>query len=197
MEKRLRKYRIGGLFLILAQFLWGCSPGSPGDQLDSVPYSLYGTDGDWEIRCTVREMTGEEKEKLWADLEKDWEEILSSKEFSDGNAEEIKEQYERIKQELAEETVYISTVSGVCRKEEWNGQSFDYRLTVPRHEKLLSGTQTVSSGETQVWYQSWQTESQTKAGLFIPPAENAAMVIRVEEREEITVPLALQSDTEA
>ena len=197
MEKRLRKYRIGGLFLILALFLWGCSPGNPGDQLDSVPYSLYGTDGDWEIRCTVREMTGEEKEKLWADLEKDLEEILSSKEMADGNAEEIKEQYERIKQELAEETVYISTVSGVCRKEEWNGQSFDYRLTVPRYEKLLSGTQTVSSGETRMWYQSWQTESQTKAGLFIPPAENAAMVIRVEDQEEITVPLALQSDTQA
>ena len=172
----------------------GCSSNTmSGDEQRSLtPYSLHGNSGDWEISCVVRELTTDEKKEELKELEESWKaekELLLSQEDGQKVYEQTKEQHEQIQQELKEKKAYVSIISGVCRNGEMEGQTFDYQLTGENNKKIISGTQTVSS-EVGQWYRSWQTETHTQYGLFIPPLEKAEMIINIGD-EEITVPLEL------
>ena len=63
------------------------------------------------------------------------------------------------------------------------------------NNKIVSGTQIISSTEIGHWYSSWQTETHSETSMFIPPLENATMIINI-GNEEITVPLELSTTTE-
>lgn len=178
----------------------GCSSNtiSKNEQRNLTPYSLYGSNNDWEISCVVREMTTEEKNKELQELEKDWkaeEELLLSQEAGKEHYELIKQQHEQIKQELKEKKAYISTITGICRNKDMDGQTFDYQLTDEKNNKVVSGTQTVSFSTVGQWYSSWQTETHTENGMFIPPLEKAEMIINIGE-EKITIPLELSEHKE-
>lgn len=176
----------------------GCSVDtmSGEKQQNLTPYTLCGSNDDWEINCEVRELTTEEKQEKLKELENDWEaeeELLLSEEKGKEQYELIKQQHEQLKQELTEEKAYVSIITGSCNNGELEGQTFDYQLTGEKNEKIISGTQTVSSGEAGEWYRSWQTESDTQNGLFIPPEKNTKMVITLGE-EEIVIPLELTTN---
>lgn len=189
-----------GLCLMLSlSCLTGCSSASmSGEQQRSlVPYSLYGNHGDWEVSCVVRELTDDEKREQLHELEENWkaeEELLRAQEDKQKIYEQTKEQHELLRQELKEKKAYVSIISGVCRNSEMWGKTFDYQLSDEKNKKIVAGTQTASSEASQ-WYRSWQTETHTQYGLFIPPVQNAAMVLRIGE-EEITIPLELSTNTE-
>lgn len=176
----------------------GCSVDtmSGEKQQNLTPYTLCGSNDDWEISCEVRELTTEEKKEELGELEKNWkeeEELLLSTEKGQEQYELIKQQHEQLKQELTEEKAYVSMITGSCNNSELEGQTFDYQLTGEKNEKIISGTQTVSSGEAGEWYRSWQTENDAQNGLFIPPVKNAKMVITLGE-EEIVIPLELAAN---
>ena len=189
--------------LVLLAGLWGisgCSSGgAPGaEQRELTPYSLCGGNGDWDIRCEVRELTADEKDALkaeWEQSRRETEELPQTQELSQADREKIGEAYERLEQKLTEEPVYVSVITGTCRNPELDGKTFDYQLTGGDGQKVIAGTQTVSSSEDGLWYRSFQAASDAEAGLFIPPLQTASMVIRF-EGEETAVPLELSVRTE-
>lgn len=193
-------YMTFGLCLLLSlSLMFGCSSDamSGEEQRNLTPYSLTGSKGDWEISCVVRELTPDEKKEQLNELEKNWkaeEELLLSQEGGQQIYEQTKEQYELIRQELKEKKAYVSIIYGICRDEELKGMTFDYRLTDKNNKKIVSGTQTVSP-ESGQWYRSWQTETNTRYGLFIPPIQKAKMIINIGD-EKITVPLELSTNQE-
>lgn len=190
----MKKWAFRKLLLCAAGLLLlsGCSePALSGEQQrELVPYTLRGSQGGWEIRCEVRELTVEEKNERLAEWEKSWAEedaLLSSKGADPETCEAIQRQRERQKRDWEGKKAYLSCVYGLCRDEGLEGKPFDYRLVDGNNRKLLSGTQAASPEEGQ-WYASAQTEGD----LFIPPLQEAALVVKI-GGEEIRIPLELSA----
>ena len=190
----------GLCFIIGLSLAAGCSVNTmPADeQRHLTPYCLYGNHGDWEISCVVRELTIDEKKEKLRELEMDWEseeELLLSQEDGQKIYEQVKAQHELIRQELTEKKAYVSTITGICHNGGMDGQTFDFQLTDERNHRVISGTQVVSFSKVGQWYSSWQTETHTENGMFIPPLEKAKMIINIGD-EEITIPLELSTNTD-
>lgn len=195
----LEKYATLVLCLFLSvSLMGGCSSSTvpKNEQRNLTPYSLYGNNDDWEISCVVRELTIDEKKEKLKELEINWkseEELLLSQEDGQKIYEQVKEQHELIRQELTEKKAYVSIITGICHNKDMDGQTFDFQLTDEKNNKVISGTQIVSFSKVGQWYSSWQTETHTENGMFIPPLEKAKMIIKIGE-EEITVPLELATN---
>ena len=173
----------------------GCSrgPAPQNEQQGFIPYSLYGSQDGWEISCTARELTAEEKKEKLKELEADWEnekELLLSREGGKKQYQQIKEQHELLRRELQEKRAYVFTVTGICHDSAMDGKSFGFELTDENRRRVISGTQTASSARAGLWYESWQTETGAGYGMLIPPLKKAEMKIVI-EGEEIIVPLEL------
>ena len=197
----LGKYAARGFCLFLSlSLMGGCSSNTvpEKEQRNLTPYSLYGRNDDWEIRCTVRELTADEKKEKWREWERDWEaeeELLLSQEVNPKTYEQVKAQHELIRQELTEKKAYISTITGICHNGGMDGQILDFQLTDGKNNKVIAGTQVVSFSEARQWYSSWQTETHTEHGMLIPPLENAKMILHIGD-EEIAIPLERAIHTE-
>lgn len=179
--------------LFSVMLISGCSDDTTSSEIQQnlTPYTLYGNNNDWEICCEVRELTTKEKEEELKELKNNWEEeekLLLSQEKGQEYYELIKQQHEQIQNDLTTEKAYVFIITGTCNNSELDGQIFDYQLTGEKNEKIISGTQIVSSGEDGMWYRSWQTENHSENDLFIPTVKNAKMVISLGE-EKIVIPL--------
>ena len=114
-KRRLYELLFLGLSLAFA-FLstGGCSrgPAPQNEQQGFIPYILYGSQDGWEISCTARELTAEEKKEKLKELEADWENekelLLLRMNYLEGEIRDVKMRLSNVEKAYLRLCLYTS-----------------------------------------------------------------------------------------
>lgn len=169
---------------------------SEGD-VEKVPYQMTGEKDGWSVQCSVREATEAEKKEILQKIEMQRAVIEENyrvhREITEEQYQMFQEQFMRQEQDVKDETVYLTSITG-CYGGESNLEEetdlFYYQILDGEGRSFVSGGVDARSVNGE-WYRSENTGSGYFSNAFLPPLEGGLCRIDL-GNQTIEIPLVLE-----